>query len=145
MPELENLQNEAESARRSIVRHATKTDAQINGVNVPSEAGQRITTETRQSANEVRKDGTYRILKVDTTVPDGFRVYVENTETQEQFSADVQQVMESIEDRNVIKDAEWSKVPVRLQVNAREKRGQIIDAIILRAEKIEVDPAKPSN
>ncbi|MCG7574428.1 hypothetical protein MHM39_12695 [Phaeobacter sp. CNT1-3] len=145
VPALVDLQNEAENARHSITRHATKTDAQVNGVSVPSEAGQRITRETRQSANEVRKDGNYRILKVDTTVPDGFRVLVENIETGERFSADVQQVLESHEDRAVIQAAEWSKVPVRLQVNARQKRGQIIEAIILKAEKFEVSSSQPSN
>ena len=80
----------------------------------------------------------YRILKVDTQVADGFRVYVENVADGEEFSANVQEVMSSLSHREVIKEAEWSKVPVQLQVNAKVNKGRVVEATILRADKHEV-------
>ncbi len=76
-------------------------------------------------------------MKVDTQVPDGFRVYVEYVDDGEAFSASVQEVFSSWEHREVIKHAEWSKVPVQLQVNAKVNKGKVVEAVILRADKYE--------
>ncbi len=49
----------------------------------------------------------------------------------------MQEVLSSLEHREVIKDAEWSKVPVQLQVNAKVNKGKVVEAVILRADKYE--------
>ncbi|NDR55698.1 hypothetical protein [Aliiruegeria sabulilitoris] len=136
-PVLKGLKDEADGAKQSMVRHASQTDAVVNGINLPAGAASAITTSTRTSAEEERKDGAYYIRKVDTTVPDGFRVHVEHMDSGEAFQASVQEVMSSLEDRQIIQDAEWNKVPVRLQINAKVKKSQVLDAIILRADKYE--------
>jgi len=138
VPIVDELREEAEKARASIVKHASQSDASINGVSIPAEAGQKITRESRSSAREERKDGIYRIQKVDTQVPDGFRVYVESVENGEAFAASVQEVVSSLNHREVIKEAEWSKVPVQLQINAKVSKGKVSEAVILRADKYEV-------
>ena len=46
--------------------------------------------------------------------------------------------MSSANDRVIIKDAEWSKVPVRLHINAKVKKGVAQAATILNADKVEV-------
>lgn len=137
VPVVEGLREQAEIARASIVKHASQSDAEINGVSIPAEAGQKISRETRSSAKEERKDGVYRIQKVDTQVADGFRVYVENTADGEEFSASVQEIVSSLSHREVIKEAEWSKVPVELQINAKVNKGRVVEAVILRADKHE--------
>lgn len=136
-PVLQDLKEQADDARHSLVHHASKTDAVVNGISLPSGASSALTTSSRTSSTEVRKDGTYYVQKVDTTVPDGFRVYVEDMNSGETFAASVQEVMSSEEDRKVIQEAEWSKSPVSLQVNARMKKNTVIEAIILRANKYE--------
>lgn len=138
VPVVEGLRNEAEKARASIVKHASQSDAAINGISIQAEAGQNISRESRSSAKEARKDGVYRVQKVDTQVADGFRVYVENVDNGEEFSASVQEVISSLSHREVIKEAEWSKVPVQLQINAKVNKGKVIEAVILRADKYEV-------
>lgn len=138
VPVVSGLREEAEKARASIVKHASQSDAAINGVSIPAEAGQRISRETRSAAKEQRKDGLYRVQKVDTQVPDGFRVYVENVHSGEEFPASVQQVMASLSDRKLIMDAEWSKVPVQLQINAKIIKEKVVEATILRADKLEL-------
>jgi hypothetical protein len=65
-PVVNELRIEAEKAWHSLVKHASQTDASINGVNIPAEVGQKVTRETRSSTNEERKDGVYRVQKVDT-------------------------------------------------------------------------------
>ena len=122
-----------------MVKHASQSDAVVNGVTIPAAALRAVTQETRTETVEERRDGNYRVRKVDTTVPDGFRVFVENVENQETFAADVQEVMSSANDRVIIKDAEWSKVPVRLQINAKVKKGVVQAATILKADKVEAD------
>ncbi|MBL3562591.1 hypothetical protein [Rhodovulum sulfidophilum] len=136
-PVLHGLKAEADDAKKSLVRHASQTDAVVNGVSVPAGAASALTTSSRTSPEETRKDGAYYIRKVDTTVPDGFRVYVEEMNTKETFQASVQEVMSSLEDRQIIQDAEWNKVPVSLQINAKVKKGHVLEAIILRADKYE--------
>ena len=136
-PVLNDLRKEADSARQTLVRHTSQTDARVNGVELPSDVASTLTTQSRASSEEERKDGTYWIRKVDTTVPDGFRVYVENVQTDEAFQANVQEVMSSRTDRELIQEAEWTKAPVELQINARVKRGQVIEAVILRASRFE--------
>lgn len=142
VPVVDGLREEAQKARNSIVKHNSQSDAMINGVSIPAEVGQSITRESRTSATEERKDGVYRVQKVDTQVADGFRVYVENVETDEQFSASVQEIMSSLSHREVIKDAEWSKVPVQLQINAKVNKGKVTEALILRADKYEIPDGK---
>ncbi|MBT6524703.1 MAG: hypothetical protein HOL57_01825 [Marinovum sp.] len=138
-PVLRTFADEAEVARHSMVKHASQSDAVVNGVTIPAAVGRAVTQETRTETVEERRDGNYRVRKVDTTVPDGFRVFVENVENQETFAADVQEVMSSANDRVIIKDAEWSKIPVRLQINAKVKKGVAQAVTILKADKVEVD------
>jgi hypothetical protein len=47
--------------------------------------------------------------------------------------------MSSANDRVIIKDAEWSKAPVRLQIKAKVKKGVVQAATILKADQVEAD------
>jgi hypothetical protein len=141
-PVLSELKGQADASRQELIKHTSNVDAEINGVSLSSIASDSLTKTSRKTSEEERKDGVYRVLKVDTTVPDGFRVYIESVPDGEKLQADVQEVMSSLNDRALIQAAEWSKVPVQLQVNARVKEGKVIDAVILRAEKHEVADAK---
>lgn len=136
-PVLAELKEEADVSRMGLIKHNSTVNAQINGVPLPSEGANSLVKSSRTSPEEERKDGAYKILKVDTTVADGFRVYIESIDGGETFQADVQEVLSSLSDRKLIQEAEWSKVPVQLQVNARVKRGTVVSALILRADKYE--------
>lgn len=135
---VENLENEADKGRAALVRHVTKADAVVNGVEIKAQAGQEITSKTRVESTEVRLDGLYKIRKVDTTVATGFRVHISDVKGRE-LVGDVAEVMTTLEDRKVIQDAEWERTPVFLQINAKERRGEYLDASIIRARAY--DPA----
>lgn len=136
VPVLNDIGTEASKGREALVHHVTKQDAVINGVHITSEAGQSLTRKTRVEATDVRLDGLYKIRKVDSSVSTGFRVSVVDKSGKE-LIADVAEVMTTLGDREVIRDAEWNKVPVFLQINARERRGEPIDAKIMRARQFD--------
>lgn len=125
-PVLSALKVEADASRMEIIKHNSSVDAEINGVPLPSDASTSLTKSSRTSPEEERKDGVYKVHKVDTTVPDGFRVHIENVETGEVLQANVQEIMSSLNDRKLIQEAEWSKVPVQLQINARVKKAKLL-------------------
>jgi hypothetical protein len=136
VPIISSLQSEADRSREALVKHLTKDDARLNGVQVTAEAGQTLTSSTRLEAQDSRRDGLYKIRKVDTTSITGFRVHLSD-KSKKELIGDVAEVMTTLEDRQVIKDAEWSKIPVFLQINAKERRGKIVEATIVRARLYE--------
>lgn len=138
LPVVASLQEEADRGREALVKHVTKSDAVVNGIKVSADTGQAITSRTRVTSIEVRLDGLYKIRKVDTTVETGFRVHLSDRDGNE-LVGDVAEVMTTLEDRQVIQEAEWSKVPVFLQINAKKRRDEVVDAIIVRARTY--DPA----
>lgn len=142
-PVLAELKKEAETSRSELIKHTSHVDAVINGVRLTSTEAESLSKTVRKTSEEERKDGLYKILRVDTTVPDGFRVHIESVSDGETLQADVQEVMSSLNDRALIQAAEWSKIPVQLQINARVKDGKVMDATILRAEKYEKPEEKP--
>ncbi len=131
-PQLAPIADDADDARQSLVRHMTKdTDARVNGVEMPQTAGQRLTRNTRSSSKDIRLDGVYKINHVDATTPDGFRVKLENVETGQEFYAGVQDALLSEEHKTIMQNAEWKKVPVRAEINAKIKKDEIFEAIVL--------------
>jgi hypothetical protein len=134
VPVIADIEDEANKGREALVHHVTKQDAVVNGVPVSAEAGQSITRKTRLEASDVRLDGLYKIRKVDTTVATGFRVHLADP-TGKELVGDVAEVMTTLEDRKVIRDAEWDKTPVFLQITAKERRGVYADAVIVSARK----------
>lgn len=85
-----------------MVKHSSQTDAVINGVPIPSDVARSVTRETRIESIDERRDGDYRAQKVDITVLNGFRVFVVNIENGQTFAADVQEIMSSEKDREII-------------------------------------------
>ena len=138
VPLVKALEAEADRGREALVKHVTRDDAEVNGVPISAEAGQSITSRVRMESVEVRLDGLYKIRKVDTTVATGFRVHISDKDGRE-LVGDVAEVMTTMEDRKIIQDAEWEKSPVFLQINAKERRGDYMDAKILRARKYDPD------
>ena len=136
VPVAANIEAEASKGREALVHHLAKQDSVVNGVPVAAEAAQSITRKTRIEASDARLDGLYKIRKVDTTVATGFRVHLVDASGKE-LIGDVAEVMTTLEDREVIREAEWEKIPVYLQINAKERRGEHFDAKILRARKYE--------
>lgn len=128
---------EIEKGREALVKSVSKGDASVNGVKIAADAAQSITPKTRVESEEVRLDGLYKISAVDTTVVTGFRVHLFDKNGRE-FFGDVAEVMTTLQDRDLIRDAEWKKIPIFLQINGRVRRDKIVEATILRAREYDV-------
>lgn len=138
VPLVQQVAAESSRGREALIKHVTKEDAVVNGVPISAEAGRCLTSRTRLASEDYRADGLYKIRKVDTTVATGFRVHLVDPAGTE-LVADVAEVMTTKEDREVIRSAEWEKVPVFLQINAKQRRGEILDAKIMRARPYDPD------
>ncbi|PTM78382.1 hypothetical protein [Cereibacter johrii] len=138
LPIIKSLEDEAKESRHALVKHMSRVDAELNSVAIPSATGRILTTESRVEAEDVRLDGVYTIRRVDTTVATGFRVHLAGRNGDE-LVADVAEVMTTLEDRDVIREAEWKKIPVYLQINGRKRRSEVVDATIIRARPFDPD------
>lgn len=130
------LNEEADKAIEGLVKYTSKNDAVVNGVAIASDAAQVLTTKTRMTSEYEIVQGIYKIRKVDTNVATGFRVHLADPAGVE-IVADVAELMTSLDDRDVIRRAEWEKIPVFLRLDVKKRRGQIVEATILSARKYE--------
>ncbi len=134
-PKLRAIEDDAVSARESVVKHYTRDqDALIDGVHITQEAGKQLTRNSRALSTTVHLDRIYRINRVDSTSPIGFRVKLEDLETRVEIDAGVQDAILSQEQKAILRDAEWGKTPVRALIDAREKDGEIFDAVVMKVE-----------
>lgn len=100
-------------------------DAEIEGVQA-----RELAKSERRRSEEVTVEGTYAILRVDTTAPDGFRVRLQNIHDETTLTAGVQDIMISEPQRVIIREAEWAKVPIHVRIDAKLRGDQLIDAVI---------------
>lgn len=131
-PVVAEIEKVADDGMEAVVQHVSQDDAVVNGTPVAAAAGQLLTRKARAESKDVRLDGVYTVRKVDTTVDTGFRVYLMRKDGKE-ITADVADLIATLDDRDAIRDAEWNKVPLFLQINGKERRGEVFDAIIIRA------------
>jgi hypothetical protein len=86
----------------------------------------------RSISNEVRLDGEYRILKVDSSSASSFKVELQDTKTFRSFGAVLQDSTVTKErNKELLQEAEWNRQPINLAINAREVKGDITSAVIL--------------
>jgi hypothetical protein len=131
-PRIGNLQTYAEDARLALLKSVTSADtAEIQGIEIDGDAAEVLAQNARAKSKEVRLDGAYRIQVVDSGNPDDFRLKIVNIDSKDQFTATVQDESLTADARRILQEAEWSKRPVLLKINAREIRETIRDAVII--------------
>lgn len=94
------------------------------------QVGQLIRAE-RSISTEVRLDGEYRILKVDSSNIDFFRVELRD-DTGRKFWAELKDYTVTKEkNKELLQEAEWNKKPINLVINGKEVKGEITSASII--------------
>lgn len=132
-PILQEVEAAADGARHQLVKAISEEQGGvISGVNLNPEAGFEIVSSRRQQAQDIRLDGVYRVTKVDTTVPDGFRVTLSDIATGQEVTASMLDVLISEEQRQIVKDAEWNKTIIHVEMTGRRLRNRVVDAVIQR-------------
>jgi hypothetical protein len=85
----------------------------------------------RSTSIEVRLDGEYRIMKVDSSRVDFFKVELQDN-TGRRFWAVLQDYTVTKErNKEFLQEAEWNKTPINLVVNGTEVKGEITTAFII--------------
>ena len=138
--ELPRLGAEVDISRQTILKGIGKTgDASIAGAEVSQELARELAKNPRHVSEKIEIQGEFRILNVDTTHPEGFRVRLERVTDKLRLTAGITDIMVSEKQREIIKNAEWEKKTVILTIDAKRRGDQIVDAIIKDAKKPKSD------
>ncbi len=133
-----NAKAYAYEAHTGLLKSVKSADsAELQGIEIGGDVAEELVKNARKKAIEVRLDGEYRILAVDATNKDGFKVKIMDTGTLDKFNALVQDKTLDNKYKQIIQEAEWSKSPVKLVINARDVGGEIRGASILSADKVD--------
>jgi hypothetical protein len=141
-PQLQNVAAIAHDARTELVKGIGEADeATISGVSLTGKAAVTLVKNARRQSEEIRLDGLYRLVRLDWSDPAHARVKVWNLNTGLELDATLQDSMTGAY-RRILQEAEWSRKPVRLQINARRTGGdQYSAATILSVEAAELNSA----
>lgn len=136
---IENIVRLSHDAHTEVVKCLTAgTEARLDGISLPPDISEVLTQNARRKSNEVRLDGSYRLMKLDWSDATRFKVKVFNIGTGLQLDAEVQDDSLTGKYKEALKAAEWSRKPVKLQINAKLMGDDIYrDAVIISAELAE--------
>jgi hypothetical protein len=131
-PILKQVEHSAGVARDEIIKAvADENGGRIQGIELPKEVANEISSINRSRSSEANVMGLYKVAKVDTTVADGFRVTLEAVKSGETVTASLFDAIVSAEHRKTLQTAEWSKKPVFVELTGKRLRGKIVDAKIV--------------
>jgi len=135
---IENITRIAYEAQTEVVKSmAAGNKAAIEGIALPPGMAESLTRNARRKSTEVRLDGVYRLVKLDWTDPLKFKVRVYSTTTGTEFDADVQDDSLTGRYKEYLREAEWSRSPVSLKINAKVFGAeQYHDAVIVAVEPV---------
>jgi hypothetical protein len=135
-PLLSEVEASADAARQQMLKAISdERGGSISGVDIDADFANEIVSQRRQQGEDIRLSGVYRVSKVDTTSPEGFRVTLSDIKTGQDVTAAMLDVLLSEEQRKVIQDAEWHKRPVFVEMKARKLRNRVVDAVVLNARE----------
>lgn len=135
-PQIDNIDRTAFDARTALIKASAQADqVEVQGLSIDGQAALELTKNARSRSEDVRFDGQFRILKVDTSRADRFRVTVRAISDDLQIDADVQDSTLTPGAKTILQRGEWDRKPVALKINAKELNSTIHQAII-----ISVDP-----
>lgn len=139
-PELEEIVIEAKETKREFFKQASDADKiDIQGVEVTGEQAKELAKKPRKPParefEEIRLDGMYRILNVNTELETGFKVSIRNEASGQELTAEVQDNTFQNQYKKAIETATFEKRPVALDINAKQKvaNGTIYDVVVIKA------------
>lgn len=135
-PRLESVSRQVYDARTEMLKgFSTADEATVSGITVSGDIAQELVTNARRKAAEKRLDGFYRIVRVDSSNPDEFKVKVRKHRSSDEFEAIVEDTSLNEEKKDVLQYAEWERTTVFLSINAKVLDGAIKQAIVVGVER----------
>jgi hypothetical protein len=137
-PALKQIEYQANEARGEIVKAvADDNGGRVMGIDLAKDVAVEISSVHRQLSTEATLAGQYKVAKVDTTAADGFRVTLEDIKTGDNVTASLFDALISAEHKEIIKNAEWNKKPLFVEMAGRRLRGKIVDAKVVSVKQLE--------
>ncbi|MBO9421698.1 hypothetical protein J7481_19480 [Labrenzia sp. R4_2] len=103
-------------------------------MSVTGKQGRDIVRKIPESPIEVRLDGMYRILSVQSgAVEVGFRATIENVESLEKLTIDIPEGTLDDEQLKSLQTGEWEKTALHMQINASLRGERLLKATLARA------------
>lgn len=136
--ELEVVREDSVDFYNKVLKSAaTAESVQITDREISQEEVKVLVKNTRTKPDEVRLDGACRVLAVNSSVATGFSVKVRHIDSGREFKAELNEDFLARKEKfkTLIQQAEWGKKPVVLNLNCREKRGEITQATIIGVEE----------
>lgn len=119
----------SEEGKKSVVKAASKVqDTEIGGKRLPPEVARRMSRAAPSAPVRKVVTAEYEVLRVDTDVPDGFRVRLQNTQSGQTVFASLRDAVVSENDRELIRRGEWEKKPIVATVQETWRRGNLASA-----------------
>lgn len=135
-PSLEAVSRQAYDAKTEMLKgFATADEATVSGVTTTGEVANELIVNARRKASEKRLDGFYRVVRVDSSDPDEFKVKIRRNRTNTEFEAVLQDESLDAEKKEVLQYAEWERTTVYLHINAKVLDDVIRSAVILGVER----------
>lgn len=143
VPHVASIKNDADEFRNRVLKSGKSADhIVVAGQEISKDQAKLLVRSTRTTSEEVQLNGNYRILKVDSSKIDFFRVELLG-EDGKAFWADLQDITIAKErNKELIQAAEWNKKPIYLLVNGTAVRGEITTAKIIDVKE-RFSPSKP--
>lgn len=138
-PDLEKMQESVDAMHTTLLKKLSDADEiSINDTkHIKADTIKKIFKKQRVQAVEDRVDGIFRIIKVDSSNFEFFKVKVRNIADGTELSVTIKD--KDITDRRkkeCLQDAEWNKIPVVMRMNVKRLRGVIVSASILNVEEV---------
>lgn len=129
---IENAQRHAYDSKTEIFKRAgTAKNIEFDNVSISGEDAQFLTRNAKRKSEDIRMDGSYRLLEVNSSLASDFKVKVRNIDTGSIFWSHVQESSLTTPIRKALIEAEWGKFPVKLKINAKDLAGTISKAMII--------------
>ncbi|MCP1290747.1 hypothetical protein NK214_11155 [Chromobacterium sp. S0633] len=135
---VDNIYRTAYDMNMDMLKGMESTNSgEIQGVALSGEQAHLLVQNARRRSNEIRLDGRFRILGVDSSLRTDFRIRVMSLESGEDFVAQADETSLTIDAMNKLQRAEWKRRVITLHINAKEHHGQVKNAKIMAVGDIE--------
>ena len=136
-PKASTIFNLSDDAKGELLKRASSAETfEYQGVTVTGDVAEELGKNARKPSVDIRLDGLYRVLNVDSSDPNEFKVRIKNVQNSEEFTAIVQDNTLELAHIEAIQNGEWARKLVKMTINAKQrtKDNSIYNAKVIFAE-----------
>lgn len=140
-PALETVNADVLATASELLKASRDDDVvTLRGVPLSAADAHTLAQPARERARQFSIAGQFIVIGNKTDLPNGFRVTVRRTSDGLQLKADVP--MELAHDaQQAMRDAEWSKSPVEMSIDAESLHDRVVRAVVVSATPVATGPA----